>query len=180
MRLFIAIEIPEDVKDYISGIQGKIGYEGIRLVKKEQMHLTLKFLGGVQPEKAEKVKEWLKKIKFEPFSMFLDSMGVFPNENYIRVVWIGLKPEDEILRLQKDIDEKLKKLFKKEKGFKAHITLARVKFIEDKKGFVEKLKKIKIEKKRIDVNNFKLIRSNLSPKGAVYENVEEFGALNKI
>ena len=75
----------------------------IRLVNKGQIHLTLKFLGEVQPDKAEKVKEELKKIKFKPFSVYLDSTGVFPSESYIRVVWIGLKPENDILELQSNI-----------------------------------------------------------------------------
>ena len=142
MRLFIAIEIPEEVKDYIGKIQEKISdKDKIRLVNKGQIHLTLKFLGEVQPDKTEKVKEELKKIKFKPFSVYLDSAGVFPSESYIRVVWIGLKPENDILELQSNIDERLKELFKKEKDFKAHVTLARVKLIEDKKRFIEQLKK---------------------------------------
>ena len=143
MRLFIAIEIPEEVKEHIGRIQEKIESKGkIRLVNKGQIHLTLKFLGEVQPDKAEKAKEELEKIKFEPFSAYLDSIGVFPSESYIRVVWIGLKPENDILKLQSSIDEKLKGLFKKEKDFKAHVTLARVKLIDDKKEFVEQLKKM--------------------------------------
>jgi len=128
----------------------------------------------VQPNNAEIIKKELKKIIFEPFSVCLDKIGVFPSENYIRVVWIGLSPEEPILKLQKDIDEKLKKLFKKEKDFKAHITLARVKFINNKKEFIEKLKKINIENKKIDVNSFKLVKSTLTPNGPVYEALEVF------
>ena len=176
MRLFIAIEIPEEVKDYIGKIQENIGNKGkIRLVNKGQIHLTLKFLGEVQPDKTEKVKEELKKIKFKPFSVYLDSVGVFPSESYIRVVWIGLKPENGILELQSSIDEKLKGLFEKEKDFKAHVTLARVKLIDDKKRFIEQLKKIKVEHKKFDIGSFKLVKSTLSPKGAVYEEMGIFG-----
>ena len=175
MRLFIAIEIPEEVKDYIGKIQEKISdKDTIRLVNKGQIHLTLKFLGEVQPDKTEKVKEELKKIKFKPFSVYLDSAGVFPSESYIRVVWIGLKPENDILELQSNIDERLKELFKKEKDFKAHVTLARVKLIEDKKRFIEQLKKIKVEHKKFDIGSFKLVKSTLSPKGAVYEEMVVF------
>lgn len=177
MRLFIAIEIPEEVKEFIGEVQEKISDKGkIRLVNKEQIHLTLKFLGEVQPDKAEKVTEELKKIKFKPFSVYLDSIGVFPSESYIRVVWIGLKPENDILELQSNIDEGLKSLFKKEKDFKAHVTLARVKFIEDKKEFLDKLRKIKIDKKKIEVNDFKLIKSTLGPKGPTYDTIALFKA----
>ena len=54
------------------------------------------------------IRDELKKIDFNKFTVFLDKIGVFPSENYIRVVWIGLKPEEEILNLHKNIDENLK------------------------------------------------------------------------
>lgn len=176
MRLFIAIELPDDIKECLSKIQEKIiGPENkIRLVGKEQMHLTLKFLGEVRPHNAEILRKSLKEIAFEPFSVSLDVIGVFPNENYIRVVWFGLKPEDKIMELQKSIDDKLQKLFQKEKGFKAHLTLARVEYIKDKAAFIQKLNGIKVDNKKIEVNNFKLIKSTLTPKGPIYENLEVF------
>ena len=100
MRLFIAIEVPEDVKGYLSAVQEKISNDvanKIRPVNKNQIHLTLKFLGEVQQDKAEKIKNELKKIAFSPFSVCLDKIGVFPSESYIRVVWVGLKPEKPVL-----------------------------------------------------------------------------------
>ncbi|MBU90319.1 RNA 2',3'-cyclic phosphodiesterase [Candidatus Woesearchaeota archaeon] len=177
MRLFIAIEIPEEVKEYIVKIQKDIDNTAnkIRFADKNQIHLTLKFLGEVQPDKADVIKEELKRISFNPFSVQLDKIGVFPDEGYIRVIWVGLKPEEPILELQKDIDEALEKSFKKEKNFKAHITLARVKYIEDKENFINKLKNIEIENKKIEVNNFKLVKSTLTPEGPVYENLMVFG-----
>jgi len=177
MRLFIAIGIPEDVKEYLVSIQEKINNAAnkIRHVNKNQIHLTLKFLGEVQPNNLDEIKNNLTKITFKSFSVVLDNIGVFPSESYIRVVWVGLKPEEPVLELQKNIDENLKKLFKKEKDFKAHLTLARVKYIEDKNNFINKLKNIKIENKKFNVNNFKLIKSTLTPQGPVYEDLQVFG-----
>ena len=176
MRLFIAIEIPEDVKEHLVKIQENIdtAKNKIRLVNKGNMHLTLKFLGEAQPDKAEILNKNLKEIAFKPFSVNLDAIGIFPSEDYIRVVWVGLKPEDQVLELQKNIDENLKKLFRKEKGFKPHLTIARVKYIEDKKQFIDKLKQIKVDNKKIEVDNFKLVKSTLTPKGPVYEYLEVF------
>lgn len=178
MRLFIAIEIPEDIKEYLIGVQEKISNElaKVKWVSKPQMHLTLKFLGEVQPNTAEELKKELKKIKFEHFSVNLDSIGVFPGEDYIRVVWVGLKPEEKIIELQNDIDENLKNLFKKEKNFKPHITLGRIKFIEgkNKTKFIETTKNIKVEGKKIVIADFRLIKSTLTPNGPVYEDVGVF------
>ena len=177
MRLFIAFDVPDDAKEYMAKVQGKIGDDlaEIRWVKKEQIHLTLKFLGEVQPDIATKIREELGKIKFNPFMVYLGSIGVFPSEDYIRVVWVGLEPENRIIGLQRSIDEKLRELFKKEKDFKAHITLGRVKYVGNKEQFFSKLKSIKAEKKSFRVDSFKLMKSTLEREGPVYEVVEEFG-----
>ena len=172
MRLFIAIDFNE-LKYYFAELQ-KLLPKNAKLSFTKTFHLTLKFLGEVQPNNAEKAADILKKIKFKHFSVHLDSIGIFPTENYIRDVWVGLKPEDKVLELQKNIDESLKELFKKEREFKAHITLARVKYPEDKKQFLEQLKKIKIENKKIEIKDFRLIKSALSPKGAIYEDLGIF------
>ena len=147
----------------------------LRLDFKTGNTVLVKFLGEVQPNNLGEIKNNLKKIIFKPFSVVLNGIGVFPNKNNIRVIWVGLKPEEPVLELQKNIDENLKKSFKKEKNFKPHLTLARVKYIDDKEKFINKLKKIKIENKKIDMDNFKLVKSILTPKGPVYEDLEVFG-----
>ncbi len=173
MRLFIAIDFNE-LWDYFTELQKQLP-NNARLSLVKSFHLTLKFLGEVQPDKVDEIVRILKMIKLGPFSVHLDSIGIFPTENYIRVVWIGLKPEDKILELQKQIDESLKKLFKKEKDFQPHITLCRVKYPKDKKLFVEKVKNIKVENKKLEINDFRLVKSTLSPKGPIYEDFEIFG-----
>ena len=175
MRLFIAIDFNE-LKDYFIELQSLLP-KNAKISYTKAFHLTLKFLGEFEPNNADIIIDILKNIKFNAFPVFLDSIGVFPTENYIRVVWIGLKPEDKILDLQKRIDDALKKLFKKEKDFKAHITLARVKYTEDKKSFIEQLKKIKVENKKVEIKNFKLVKSTLGPKGPVYEDSAVFDSV---
>jgi len=176
MRLFIAIKIPQEIKDNLSVVQEQIRNDTakIKWVNKEQMHLTLKFLGEVQPNITEKVKKELKKINFEPFSVYLDSIGIFPSEDYIRVIWVGLKPEDTINELRNGIDESLKEFFPRQKNFNVHLTLGRVKFVKDKDKFIKNLRKIKIENKKINVNGFKLMKSTLSQKGPIYEEISSY------
>ena len=174
MRLFIAIDFNE-LNEYFIELQ-KLLPRNAKLSFTKDFHLTLKFLGEVQPNDSEKIISILKKIKFEPFSVFLDSIGIFPTENYIRVVWIGLKPEEKVLELQKQIDDSLKELFKKEKDFKTHITLARVKYPENKKSFLEHAKKINVESKKIEIKDFRLVKSTLTPKGPFYEDLAVFNS----
>lgn len=175
MRLFIALEFGE-LKDYFKAIQSKLVSDNAKTALTKKHHLTLKFLGEVDEKNADLIKGSLKNIKFEPFSAKLDKIGVFPNENYIRVVWIGLKPDNKILELQQKIDEALAPLFKKEKGFAAHITLCRVKFVKDKNELMNLVGKIKIEPKEVMIKNFKLMKSTLTGEGPVYEDLEAFSA----
>ena len=172
MRLFIAIDF-EELKDYFAELQSQIPTNA-KLSLAKTFHLTLKFLGEVQQDKVDGIISSLKKIKFEPFSVSLDSIGVFSSESSIRVVWIGLKPEEKVIELQKKIDNSLKILFNEEKNFKAHITLARVRFVEDAKPFIEELKKIKVESKKVEVKEFKLMKSTLTAEGPVYEGMAVF------
>jgi 2'-5' RNA ligase len=177
MRLFVAIELPEGVKGTITKAQDSISNDlaETKYLTKEQMHLTLKFLGEVEEDKIQIIKEKLKQIKFQPFSFELDKIGVFPSENYIRVVWVGIKPEDKVINLQESIENSLKEFnFKKDFKFHPHITLGRVKFVKDKKAFIEKLKSTEVEKKKIEINEFKLIKSTLTEQGPVYEILESF------
>jgi len=172
MRLFIAIGFNE-LKDYFVGLQAQLT-KNAKLSLTKSFHITLKFLGDVQPDKVDKIIDIMKNIKFQRFAVFLDSIGIFPTENYMRVVWVGINPEEKVFELQKNVDESLKPMFKKEKDFKAHITIARVKYIEDRKSFVEQLKKIKVESRKIGIKKFKLIKSSLTSQGPVYEDLGVF------
>ena len=175
MRLFIAIDFGE-LRDCLIELQDNLPKEDVKLTLTKRYHLTLKFLGEVSETDAEKVIEILKKIKFEKFEINLDDIGVFPNENYIRVVWVGVNPKKQVIELQRNIEDSLKEFnFKKDFSFHPHITLARVKFVKDKPNFIDALKKLKINKDKIIITKeFKLIKSTLSPEGPIYEDWEVF------
>ncbi len=169
MRLFIAIDL--DNEDYFKNIQKQIDSENTKINLTKTYHLTLKFLGEVNDNLTTKIKESLNKIKFDDFKIKTSKIGIFPNENFIRVVWVGLEPEDKIIELQKKVDYTLKDIFKQEKSFKPHLTLARVKFVKDKTEFISDLKKIKVEEREFEVKNIKLIKSTLTGEGPVYEDI---------
>ena len=172
MRLFVAIDLNE-LSQYFREVQGYVKGNA-RLSYTKSFHVTLKFLGEVQPKDAEKVITLLKNVHFSPFRVFLDSLGIFPAENCIRVVWISLKPEEPILELQKAIDNALKGMFSSEKASRAHITLARVKEVKDKQGFIKMLTDIKVKRIESNIKEFKLIKSTLTGTGPVYEDLAAF------
>ncbi|MAG16013.1 RNA 2',3'-cyclic phosphodiesterase [Candidatus Woesearchaeota archaeon] len=169
MRCFISIELPEEVKKELQKLQEDIRSSNIKASFSKGFHLTLKYLGDLTPEKVEHVKKRLSSCKFKKFEVTLDDFGVFPNEKHIKVIWVGIKPEEDVVKLQKEIDEAMQKDFKKEKQFKAHLTLARIKHVKDKENFLQFLKNIEIKKINFSVNEFKLMRSTLTAEGPVYD-----------
>ena len=166
-RCFIAIDLPENIKKEIIQIQKSLPEFKGKLTEEENLHLTLKFLGEISDETANEVKERLKKIKFKKFKSNLKGLGVF-SEQFIRIVWMKLENCDE---LQKEIDNSLRDLFKKEERFMSHLTIARVKAVKDKKLFIETLEKIKVKPVEFSVDSFKLKKSVLTEKGPIYEDL---------
>jgi 2'-5' RNA ligase len=170
MRTFISIEIPDTIKKEILKIQNALPEFKGKKTEFENLHLTLKFLGEVDKEKIELVRERLKKIKFKEFEAEIDFIGVF-SEKFIRIIWLHIKNCDE---LQKEIDDKLGDLFEKEKRFMGHLTIARVKSVKDKKKFLSEIKNMKIPKLKFVVKNFNLKKSILTEKRPIYEDIEVY------
>ncbi|MEM2121180.1 MAG: RNA 2',3'-cyclic phosphodiesterase [Candidatus Woesearchaeota archaeon] len=172
MRTFIAIETNQEVQEELKRIQNKISYGVFK--KTNDFHITLKFLGEKNDFEIERIKEKLSEIKFKSFQITIEKIGFFPNENFIRVVWVGTK-EREVFELQKLIDQKLLELkIPAEKEFQSHITIARVKQINDKKKFLESIKSINIKNISFKVTEFKLKKSVLTPKGPIYSDLGVF------
>ena len=174
MRLFVAVELPKEIKDKLYEFQLKLKpVVKAVFVHKKNIHLTLKFLGEVERKKVEGIKEKLKNVQVKKFKAGLDGCGVFPNEKFIRVVWVGLKPKEKVMELQKKVDEELIEFSEQETRFVSHLTLARVKNVKDKKGLLETLKSVKLEGE-FEINEFSLIKSELSKDGPRYEVVETY------
>ena len=179
IRCFIALTFPDEVIKEIARVQELVGnkkFDG-KLTELENLHLTLKFLGEIDEGKLEEVKKRLKKIKFSEMSSSLGRMGLFSYRKNPRIVWVKINGKD-IIELQKKIDEGLKELFEIEERFMSHLTIARVKFVKDKIGFNDHINGIGVKNIRFNVDNFKLIKSELRPQGPVYEVIEEFKADN--
>jgi len=179
MRVFISINIPEEIKKDIAEIQDSLPeFEG-KKTEYENLHLTLKFLGEIDEKILEEVKDRLEKIKFSRFETGIDAVGFFDNRKSRKfsqnlIVWFHLLNCE---KLQKEIDNYLDGLFEKEKRFMSHLTIARIKKIKDKKKFFDELSRIKIKEQKFTIDKFYLMKSELNEKGPVYSVVEEFSLL---
>lgn len=173
MRLFVAVPVPEGLREKLADLGKEIEQDGIRFVKPENMHLTLKFMGEVDEGKVPDIEEKLKGISFAPASCSLKGIGVFPNENYIRVVWAGCESGGALEKLAKDVMDALHG-YGDNRPFSAHLTIARVKRKLDLKAFIQKHKEEVFGE--FETKEFHLIKSVLKPGGPEYSVVASFEA----
>lgn len=170
MRLFFGIKIPDKEKEIIENIKTKIKIEGkIKWVEKENLHITLIFLGEKNPEE---VLRYVGKFDFKPFEVSLKGLGFFPDIKRPRVLWIGVdKGKERIKEFYERLVLKLEPLnIDREKRFSPHLTIGRIKF-----GKVN-YENIEYESEIFSVDDFILFSSTLTEKGPIYQTVKVFKA----
>ncbi|MCH7567843.1 MAG: RNA 2',3'-cyclic phosphodiesterase [Nanoarchaeota archaeon] len=174
LRTFICIDFPSEVIKEIARIQSLVNKQNFtgKLIELENLHLTLKFLGEINSKTLDKVKRDLSTIKFNTLNLQLSHVGTFNYKGNPRIVW--LKVTGDIFNLQKQIDASLEKLFPKEQRFMSHLTIARVKYAKDKKGFINYISNVKCKNIKFSINNFKLKTSELKPSGPIYNTIAQY------
>jgi len=169
MRIFVAIEVSDkDVLNSIHKIQTELNIKA-KPVELHNMHFTVQFLGEVSEEMVGKISDALNNIEFSAFSISFASIGVFPNPNSPRVIWIGTDDGfNELEKLAEMIRSKLSDIgFSPDKKFKPHVTIFRVKNkIEDLPSKLEKFSSYSFGKQL--VSEIKLKKSELTNQGSIY------------
>jgi 2'-5' RNA ligase len=137
----------------------------LKMVEVENIHLTMKF-------------------NIKPFTARFEGTGAFPNTNYMKVIWIGMKNGEPLKKIAEFLNEELQSIdFRKEKrGFSPHITLARVKGSRNKENIQQLLRENEntIFGEQL-IDSIRLKKSVLSPKGPTYSVVKEmkFGGVEE-
>jgi len=175
IRLFVAIDIPDNIKNYIQGMARAI--PRARSVPPDQLHLTLKFIGEVESSVLLDVRDALGRINTPSFSLQLNGVGTFPPRGTPHVLWIGTKNrenEEHLFTLRKQIEKALfaADIAKEKKKFSPHITLARLNNspIKALQNFLAG--NALLQSPWFEVKSFTLYSSQLTPKGAIHT-VEE-------
>ena len=152
----------------------------VKFVEKENLHISLKFLGDLNCKEIEKTSAILQNVstKYQHFRAGLSkNIGVLPNISRPRVIWIGIeKGNDIISNIYQSIEKKLKSepFYEKENQFKPHITLARIKYIEHQNKLSECIKNIKINPLTEPVKTIELMESQLLKEGPIYTIIKSF------
>ena len=176
MRLFIALNIPEEEKDRINEAVAPLRDANlpIRWVEPENYHVTLKFLGDVQPERSDSIREALDEVahKTEPFTLGVGGFGAFPTIRRPKVIWMGVDATPALRCLKQDVEWALTECgFDREtQAFHPHLTLGRAD-TEGGAGVFRGLDEMAASLSyhgEFDVGSVDLMRSKLSRSGPTY------------
>lgn len=176
MRLFVAINLPEDVREKVHEAVAVVRDRGMpaRWTEHDSYHVTLKFIGEVRPDRRDDHVEVLRRIAsgYRPVDMTIRELGAFPSLRRPRVIWMGVEPTPQLRALKHDLEHGYASLGveRETRAFRPHVTLARAedtaaagefRELEDLAGEVELEESFTAE-------HLDLMRSRLRPEGAVY------------
>lgn len=169
IRLFVAIDFPEEVRKMLSAMC--YGIPGAKWVPEEQFHLTLRFIGEVDGGLFRDIADTLADVRSAPMSIRLRGLGYFPPRKQPRVLWVGIEPAAEVSLLRDRVESKLVRLGLEPEGrkFSPHVTLARLndtplpkltRYLSGNALFASEI---------FPVTEFSLYSSVLTPKGAIHQ-----------
>ena len=144
MRLFVALDLPEPVHHELTNLIAELKDQcpDVRWVRPEGIHVTLKFIGHVDPAKLDDIRHALETAHSDqPVEMQFRGMGFFPNERRPRVVWCGVEGSPNLAKLAQDIEAALAPLGieRETRAYTPHLTLARIDVEKVRRTHLEKL-----------------------------------------
>ena len=185
VRVFVALDLPSKAKETlratVTALEPQLA-PGVRWVDPGGIHLTLKFLGDVDKEMVNDLLKAMEQsaLAFNPnsFRLALSGLGVFPNAREPRVLWAGVEGDlEELKTLQLLMDRHISDLgFDRERRpFRPHLTIGRVRdqvLPGERRKIGEVLARTALPPTDAwDVEEVHLIRSTLTPEGAIYDSI---------
>lgn len=180
MRLFVALDLPNAVRATLAALITKLKPEcrAARWVRPEALHITLKFLGEIDPQNLDAIRAALSPIRSpQPVAIDFRVLGFFPNEFKPRVIWCGVQATPNLAEIAAAVDRALQpfNLQQEQRAFVPHLTLARL----DPAADLENLVRAASALQSFDFGSaieseFHLFESILQPSGAKYKKVATF------
>ena len=178
MRLFIALNIPEEIREKFALLTKRLKYKSKKIswVREENFHITIKFLGEAKEEKLPGISEaasfCVKSVS--PFKVLFSGLGAFPDTENPRIIWAGVKDGSaELISIAAAIEDSMEKLgFAKEKRpFSSHLTLGRVRSV---KAAGLSFDELDSEFGSFTAEQIDLMQSTLGPDGPEYKIIGSF------
>ncbi|SIS15240.1 RNA 2',3'-cyclic phosphodiesterase [Natronorubrum thiooxidans] len=182
MRLFVSVDLPDDLTDAVADLQAEFeDASGLNFTDPEQTHVTLKFLGDVDADRLPALERELEAAvgdaDVDPFIVRYGGLGVFPDLEYISVVWFGTETGgEELTQLHEAIERRTTDMgFEAESHeFTPHVTLARMKHAGGKELVQDLVRERDPTLGETRVEEIRLTESTLTDEGPVYSTVKSF------
>ena len=180
MRAFTALEVSGQVLDSLVTFQDEIRKTGadVKLVERENLHFTVKFLGEISDAQAAEAKSRLQELALKAAEVEVKGAGAFPSSSRPRVVWAGVAWEHEALvsPIAGLVISSLEGIGERDdRPFRAHITLGRVRSGRNSNQLAELLAaNSETSFGRVRLSTLKLKSSNLTPAGPIYRDLGEY------
>ncbi len=178
VRLFVGLELSQDIKSALNFARS--GVEGARWQTDDQLHITLAFLGEIDPGMVSHVENALSRITFEPFDLRLAGVNMFGTQQHPKTLWAGVEIEENLRLLHNKIRRALAciDIETDNRRYKPHVTLAR--FSRGAEAHItnwlsdNSLLKTPLQK----VGYFSLFSSHLTAEGPQYLVEARFGEMS--
>ena len=176
IRAFIALDLPAGVKTALAKVQQELKIFKLKAkwVDFGGLHITLKFLGNIPPNRVIEISALIDEVgrRHPAFNITLDQIGAFPKIDYPRVIWVGVtQGREKIAAIAQNLESILEKigLAREKRAFHAHVTLGRLKSPQARTGLKEGVVKLQDSiNLSLPVDKITLFKSTLSPAGAEY------------
>jgi 2'-5' RNA ligase len=185
VRLFVALEIPFEVRENFAELIRELRTIAPRekWVRAENLHVTLKFIGEIAPEKTDPIRQALASVRSDSIvKLSFRNLGFFPNEKHPRVFWAGVEASPNLQKLAAGIEIVTEKLGfpREQRPFSPHLTLARFetpRLPENLQAAVQE--NMRREFGALETKQFHLIESKLKPSGAEYTTLQSFAFVSE-
>jgi len=176
-RIFVAIDISDEsrikVANYIEDLCGEFSNLRVGWEKVEKLHLTVKFLGDVNPNELQNLTEAVEKTarQFSDFNLQISRTGAFPSLRAARILWLGIDDEHGNLQKVNDVLEtecEQKGFVKESRKFKAHLTIGRLREPNKSKELIDKYLNKTFAAVKFEVSEIVIYESRLQKSGSIY------------
>ena len=174
-RTFIGVDLPETLKEVIAGLVRELNVKQLKLVEKENLHVTMLFLGSINIDKVDYVKGLLSRINYKRFKIAVEGLGVFSPKRP-RVLFADItEGSDELRSIYNELynDLKANGFVLEDRPYTPHITLARIKWLDagSRNSLLEFIDTHKERFGEFYCETLSLKQSTLTEKGPIYRNI---------
>ena len=181
VRLFVAVHLTAEIRERLAAVQERLRsvHADVSWVRPENLHITIKFLGEVEPKRLDRIRPALAEVarSVAPFSLEVAGMGAFGGR-IPRVVWVGAQAGSaQLTELARRVEDGLGRVgFPKEKrDFTAHFTLGRVRSPRNAESLLAALDEEPADGfGAAPVDRCSLMQSELNPSGSIYTELDRF------